>query len=227
MAEQQLHGIKLLISGLSNTGKTSLLKDAKDTLVVAHDGKKFPFPIPHVHIPQFETVEELCGTITEKIEAYQEKFKQPPRAVAFDSISRILLTIEKNVLERVKNYPYGEVNKEIAYLTDYIEWLISEGISVIMISHAIYNKDTVAYELVNAGGQFGKKGGMLSEVDNASFIEVKGKKRTIHHRHPKLAARSLLDETVLPDEQPIEDYSLQGHMELLYNNVQAVDEWEL
>lgn len=34
--------IKLLISGESNSGKTSLTKDLKDTLVVSYDGKKYP-----------------------------------------------------------------------------------------------------------------------------------------------------------------------------------------
>ena len=52
---------KLLINGEAGVGKTTLLKDlvAKDTLVIAIDGKDFPLNIPHATYKENVTVDEL------------------------------------------------------------------------------------------------------------------------------------------------------------------------
>lgn len=66
---------------------------------------------------------------------------------------------------------------------------------------------------------------MLSEVDNAIFIEIKGNKRVIHHRSPKLASRTVLDQ--LPDSQPVEEYNLQEHIDALSGLKDEVANYEL
>lgn len=218
--------IKLLISALPAIGKTTLLKDLENVLVIARDGKKYPFPQPHVNMPDFTSVDDFIAMVVEKVEAYEEKVGEAPQIIVFDSISKILLDIEAYVLEQVKSYPYGKVNTEIKKLVDFIERDVAENFDVVLVSHALYNEDVSGYQLVNAGGSYGKKGGMLSEVDEAIFIEMKGKKRIIHFRNPKLVARTTVSD--LPDSLDMtEGFSLKEHIEMLKSKQSKAAEWSL
>ncbi len=217
--------IKLLVSGITNCGKTSLLKSLENVLVIARDGKKYPFEQPHVNVPDFTSIDTLIDLIVDKVAAYEEKFGKMPQTLAIDSISKILLDIEAYVLEQVKSYPYGKVNTEIKKLVDFIERDMAANFNVVLVSHALYNEDTNGYNLVNAGGSYGKKGGMLSEVDEAVFLEVKGKNRIVHYRNAKLAARTVMSD--LPDNVPLEEFDLQKHVELLTTKQSKADEWSL
>jgi len=220
-----MSNVKLLVSGITNSGKTSLLKTLTDVLVIARDGKKYPFEQPHVNIEDFTAADQLIDTIVEKVSVYEEKHKAMPKTIVIDSISKILLDIEGYVLEQVKSFPYGKVNSEIKKFVDFIERDMSGEFNIVLVSHALYNEDTAGYNLVNAGGSYGKKGGMLSEVDEAIFLEVKGKKRTIHYRNSKMAARTVMSD--LPDSVPLEEFDLQKHIELLENKQSKATEWSL
>lgn len=87
--------VKLLISGESNSGKTTLTKslDPKETLVISHDGKNFAFPIPHVNIADFTTTQELLSIITEKITSFKEKLGHYPSTIVIDSVSKVFDTL--------------------------------------------------------------------------------------------------------------------------------------
>ena len=218
--------IKLLISALPAIGKTTLLRDLEDVLVIARDGKKYPFEQPHVNVADFNSVDSFISLVVDKVDAYKTKMGKPPKIIVFDSISKILLDIEAYVLDQVKSFPYGKVNTEIKRLVDFIENDVCDNFDVILVSHASYNEDTTGYQLVNAGGSYGKKGGVLSEVDEAIFIEMKGKKRVLHYRNPRLVARTTL--TSLPDSDDLtEEFSLQKHIELLREKQSAASQWSL
>lgn len=216
---------KLLVSGITNSGKTSLLKSLTDVLVIARDGKKYPFAQPHVNVGDYTDVDQLIDTIVEKVEAYEKKFGVMPKTIAIDSISKIVLDIENYVVEQVKSYPYGKVNSQIKRFVDFIERDMASEFNIILVSHAMYNEDTSGYNLVNAGGSYGKKGGMLSEVDEAIFLEVRGKNRTIHYRNSKMAARTVMSD--LPDSVPLDEFNLQEHIELLQSKKSKAAEWSL
>lgn len=75
---------------------------------------------------------------------------------------------------------------------------------------------------------------VLAETDHAVFVELKGKKRIVHHKNPKLASRSLLE--TLPDTQPVadihaditdEDYSLQRHIDAINEHGSVVSSNEI
>jgi len=215
--------IKMLISALPNTGKTTLLQTLTDVLVFSHDGKVYPFPQPHVNINDFETVDNLIATIESSIGKYEAKYNAFPKTIVIDSISKVLLTIEGNILERVSSFPYGVINTEIKKLMDFLEVSIVPNVNLILVSHAM--RDDNGFSLVNAGGSWGKKGGVLSEVDQAVFIEIKGNKRVLHHKSPKFLARTTL--TTLPDSLDIEDYNLQEHITMLQNIHTEVEEFRL
>jgi len=194
-------------------------------LIIARDGKQYPFPQAHVNVPDFTNIDFLIDLIVEKVEAYEAKMGHVPKTIAIDSISKILLDIEGYVLDQVKSYPYGKVNTEIKKFVDFVERDMAESFNVVLVSHALYNEDTNGYNLVNAGGSYGKKGGMLSEVDEAVFLEVKGKKRIIHYRNSKMASRTVVSE--LPDDCPLEEFDLQKHIELLGAKKNKAAEWSL
>ena len=220
-----MSNVKLLVSGITNSGKTSLLQSLENVLVIARDGKQYPFPQAHVNVPDFTNIDFLIDLIVEKVEAYETKMGAIPETLAVDSISKILLDIEGYVLEQVKSFPYGKVNTEIKKFVDFIERDMAHTFNVVLVSHALYNEDTNGYNLVNAGGSYGKKGGMLSEVDEAVFLEVKGKNRIIHHRNAKMASRTTMPD--LPDSVPLEDFNLQKHIELLRTKRSEAAEWSL
>jgi len=217
---------KLLISAEANSGKTTLTKDLEDSLVISHDGKRYPFKVPHVLVPGFDNVNELLELVTEKIEAYNEKFGKYPGTVVFDSVSKVFDTIHANCNEKYKNFTiYSEMDKEITAFTAFIEnSLIASGINVVIISHALYDPETAKYNLVGKGS-FAKKGGFLSEVDEGIFIEIKNNKRILHLRSAKFPARSLQED--LPESVDMNEFNLQDHINLLEGNANQVDDYQL
>ena len=220
-----MSNIKMLVSGITNCGKTTLLQSLTDVLIIARDGKKYPFPQAHVNVPDFTDINYLIDLIIEKENVYQKKHKNPPKTIVIDSISKILLDIEGYVLQQVKSFPYGKVNTQIKKFVDFIESDMVTDFNVILVSHALFNEDTDGYNLVNAGGSYGKKGGMLSEVDEAIFLEVRSKSRIIHFRNSRMAARTTVAD--LPDSLPLEEFDLQKHIIMLQSNQSKADEWSL
>lgn len=220
-----MSNVKLLVASLPAVGKTTLLHSLEDVLVIARDGKQYPFPQPHVNVPDFSDVDQLIDLVVDKVNAYEAKLGEQPKTIAFDSISKIFLDIEAYVLEQVKSFPYGKVNTEINKLVAFIERDVVPNFNVVLVSHAMYNEDVSGYSLVNAGGSFGKKGGILSEVDESVFLEMRGKNRNIHYRNSRMCARTTV--TDLPDVIPAEEFHLQEHLEMLRNKQGEAQEWSL
>ena len=105
---------KCLITGMPNTGKTTLLSTLKDVLVVSRDGKPFSLPLPHYNVEVYNTMGEFLDTLEEKINAYSEKFGSVPKTIAFDSVSRIFTDIEIASSKRYTGFNvWSNVNKEI------------------------------------------------------------------------------------------------------------------
>ena len=218
--------VKLLISAEANSGKTTQTKTLKDTLVVSHDGKKFPFEIPHVTVSGFSDVPTLIDLVNEKIVAYKTRFGDYPKTIVFDSVSKIFDTMLSNCNAKLTGYKvYSTLNSEVVQFTSYIEdTLIASEMNVVLISHATYDPDSNRYQLIGKG-DFAKRGGFLAEVDEAIFIEVKANKRTVHFRSTKFPARSLQDE--VPDSAPIGEFNLNDHINTLAKGVDSVDEYEI
>lgn len=217
--------VKLLVSGVSNSGKTSLLSSLEDAFVISHDGKNFPFPIPHANIAAFDSADGFIKLITEKLQAYKAKFNKLPATVAIDSISKIFDTLYDNCSTKFTGFKvYSELDSEIHKFTEYIQnVLIANGMNVVILSHAIYDADTTNYNLVGKGS-YAKRGGTLSEVDYAIFLETKNNKRIVHHRSTKFPARTLLN--TVPDSQPVEEFNIQDYINELSKVKDSVAEYE-
>ena len=218
--------VKLLISGMSNSGKTTLTESLTDVLVISHDGKNYPFPKPHVNVAGFQSAAELIEVSSSKIEAFNTKFGHYPTTIVYDSVSKIFDTLMDSCNTKHTGFKiYSELNREIHEFTDYVQnILIASGFNVVLISHALYDTETAIYSLVGKG-DFSRRGGFLSETDNSIFIETKNNKRIVHHRSTKFPARTVIGE--LPDSQPVEDYDLQQHIDTLAKLSDSVEDYIL
>ena len=216
---------KILLSGLSNTGKTSLLQTLTNVLIMANDGKKYPFKQPHRNIDLTTTAQSFIDEIEDALEGYEKKFGEFPNTLVIDSISKVLLDIENHYVSTVSSFPYGPIGKDVSYLMNYIEnELVKNGCNVIFVSHAMKDGDG-QFSLVTAGGASGKRGGVIADVDNAIYVDVKGKKRTVYHKNPKLLSRSL--DADLPESQLVEDFNLQDYLDHLLKTETDTDEYSI
>ena len=161
--------IKLLISGESNSGKTTLTKGLEDSLVISHDGKSYPFRNPHASISSFSITEELVNFVNDKIEVYNSKYGNYPQTIVFDSVSRVFDTLYDSCNSKYSGFAiYSELDKNIKQFTSYIEdTLIASGFNVIILSHAILDAETNKYNLVGKGS-FGKIGKQICRTSLAA-----------------------------------------------------------
>lgn len=218
--------VKLLIAGESNSGKTTLTKGLANSLVISHDGKRYPYKNPHASIASFSTTAELTSFVSEKIEAYNERFGSYPETVVFDSVSRIFDTLYDACNQKYSGFAiYSNLDKEIKEFTNYIEdTLIASDINVVILSHAIYDSETSKYNLVGKGS-FAKVGSFLSVVDQSIFLQTKNDKRILHFRSTKFPARTLQEDD--PDSMPADNFNLGEYVNKLKERTSAVNEFEL
>lgn len=219
--------VKLLISGEAGAGKTSLTSSLEDAFVIYHDGKRYSLGnIPHTNVPTFDSSAELIAIITEKIQAYNDKFGNYPKTVVFDSVSRVFDTLYDACNRKYSNFAiYSNLDKEVKEFNDFIEnSLIASGMNVIIISHALFDPETNKYNLL-AKGSFGKMGSFYSTVDEALFLETKPNKRIVHFKSTKFPARTLNSE--LPENTPIDEFNLNDHVNKLAQTADTISSYEL
>lgn len=247
---------KILINGVSGTGKTSLLRSLKKAFVISRDGKEFSLKIPHMTVKKFYdmsttlyggTVKEDNETIVvegvfDKLEKYNEKFGEYPETVVIDSVSKFMIDIIDYANANFKNFDvHSCINAQIGILTEFVqEKLVANGVNVILINHVMEN-DKKGYIPIGQG-KFKDKGGFFSEVDHSIFIEEEGQHYVVIHRGADYQARTMLDD--IPDKQYVENfkkpekskklaegevyYVLQEHIDKI-NAIGSniADEWEI
>lgn len=215
---------KILITGLPNSGKTTLLKTLKDAFVVSRDGKPFSLAIPHFNVPEYVRIDDMLDMVQEKLTVYEEKFKKSPTTICFDSVSRIFTDIETSCSKRFKGYEvWSNVNKEINTFLEAINQMLEGGFNVVLIAHAVWDADARKY-IETCKGSFAKTGGFLSTVDYAINIDIVGSKRLVTHRGNSLS-RTLLDD--IPEKEDASTFNLQTYLEKVNEKSQVAEEWSI
>ena len=216
---------KILITGLANTGKTSMLKSLENVLVFSRDGKPFPLELPHTNVPDYKNIDELLDLVQEKLEAYNDKMGKYPDTIVFDSVSRIFTDVETNCQNRFTGYDVWtntniQINRFVAAVND----LMEVGYNVILIAHAVFDVDAKKF-IETCKGSFAKTGGFLSTVDYAINIDIVGNKRIATHKGIHLS-RTLLED--MPEKEDINNFNLQDYINKVKEKSEVVSKkWSI
>lgn len=218
------NGAKILIAGLPNTGKTTLLKTLKNAFVVSRDGKPFSLPMPHVNVPEYQKIDDLLDLVQDKLTAYEERFKALPDTICFDSVSRIFTDIEASCSKRFHGYDvWSNVNKEINTFLDALNSMQESGFNLVLIAHAVWDVDAKKF-IETCKGSFAKTGGFLSVVDYAINIDVVGNKRIVSHRGTSLSRTLIAD---MPDKESADTFNLQTYLDKIKESTQVAEKWSI
>ena len=218
------NGAKILIAGLPNTGKTTLLKTLKNAFVVSRDGKPFSLPMPHVNVPEYQKIDDLLDLVQDKLTAYEERFKALPDTICFDSVSRIFTDIEASCSKRFHGYDvWSNVNKEINTFLDALNSMQESGFNLVLIAHAVWDVDAKKF-IETCKGSFAKTGGFLSTVDYAINIDIVGSKRIVTHRGTSLS-RTLIEG--MPDKESADTFNLQTYLDKIKESTQVAEKWSI
>ena len=215
---------KILITGMPNTGKTTLLKSLKNALVFARDGKPFSLKLPHTNVTEFTTMKDFLSLVQEKLETYNEKKGEYPETIVFDSVSRLFTDVETSCTKRFNGYEvWANVNKEIQMFLEAVNSMQEGGFNVVLIAHAVWDENAKKY-IETCKGSFAKVGGFLSTVDYALNIDIVGNKRIITHKGTNLS-RTLLED--IPDKEDANSFNLQNYIDKIKTKANEVVEWSI
>lgn len=206
--------VKFLVSAFEKSGKSTITSQLRNPLVINLDQKEYGFKVPHVNIKEYVGMDALLETIAEKLQAYKDKFGKYPENLIFDTVTQMYSAMQKYNSDKYKGFDvHSKNNQETMAFNQFIEQqLLPAGINVIIVAHTLYDEATSRH-IIPATGAFAKAGSWTSVVNDSIFVEVKSNKLVVHLKGLKYPARTTL--TDLPDSIPVEEYSLQDHLDQL------------
>ncbi len=209
-------GIKLLLCGLENSGKTTLTSHITDSMVIVVDNKHYPFKKPHYRVDEYDGIVDFKNVLISKVKAYKTKFGVLPKTIVIDTITKMYELMYLWSEENFKGFDkFNSISRETLLLNNIIEkTIITKGINVVIVAHVQYDQNTSKY-IVPAVGKFKDTGSWMSVVDEASYVHILGNERYISHKELKYPCRSTLD---MEASQLLDKYDINDHIGRLTEN---------
>lgn len=168
------HAVKLLVSAFESSGKSTITSQLDDVLVFNFDHKEYSFRVPHVNIKDYDGMDNLINLMSEKIEAYNEKFGKYPSTVVLDTVTQLYSAIQKYNGTKYKGFDEHRANNvDTLNFNGFVEEsLIPSGINVVIVAHTIWDEPTSRH-IIPASGAFAKAGSWLSvNINNYKSLSL-------------------------------------------------------
>lgn len=242
VTKQKQKGVKVLISGLPKTGKSSGIKELDDVMVFNFDyDKAFPFNVPFTTIYphtaklpdgslafKYAGMKKLSEFMKDKRNKFIKAYKKYPKTVVIDTVTGFygMMTTFND-----KRYTGFDIHKQNTADTEAFNVMLddlfaNQGINVVIVAHAMYNEATDMWTIPSQG-QFKQRSGWISSVDYAAFYKEDKEidDVQVHHRAIGLPCRTLLED--MPDEELRGDFKLQDYITDIRKHSKSITDLEL
>ena len=216
-----MKGVKLLVTGLESSGKSTITSKIKDALVINFDNKEYNFEVANADFREYTGLDSVIDKKKKKLVAYKEKNGKFPKVLVIDTVTQLYSSM---VLYNSKKYTgfniHSQNNVDTLDLNNYFEDVIlANGVDLVVVAHAIFDPDTKAYT-IKSQGQFRDAGSWLSIVNDSIFIEKRNGKLTVFLNDIKYPSRTSLEK--IEEKMSIDDYDINTHLEKLRNSKETI-----
>ena len=144
-----MSAVKLVVAGYEASGKTTIISQLENALVMSSDNKAFTAKVPHFRYTEYSGLSDFVATLETKMGAYKAKFGQLPSTIVIDSITHYDSIMSKWANASFKGFTvYSELGGNLFDMNAYFEeTLIANGINVVLTAHTAFNADTGRYNI--------------------------------------------------------------------------------
>lgn len=216
-----MKGVKLLVTGLESSGKSTITSKIKDALVINFDNKEYNFEVANADFREYTGLDSVIDFINNKLVAYKEKNGKFPKVLIIDTVTQLYSSM---VLYNSKKYTgfniHSQNNVDTLDLNNYFEDVIlANGVDLVVVAHTIFDPDTKAYT-IKSQGQFRDAGSWLSIVNDSIFIEKRNGKLAVFLNDIKYPSRTSLEN--LEEKMTIDEYDINTHLDKLRNSKETI-----
>lgn len=229
-------GIKILLSGFENSGKTTLCSQLEDVFIVNFDRKHFTLPnVDFTEIldykPNYKDEYEFLANkglamkhsiienLLQKLKKYKEVYGKLPKTIVFDTVTHLDNMVADYCIKNFKG-GYGEAYLKLASDVDefneFIEQtLIAKGINVVIVAHTEFDKDKELLTIPTNSKRFRNVGSWTAAVNESIFIRKTPEEgRVIILKSNRYPVRSTIDEFKGETEVQIElkDFNFNDYL---------------
>lgn len=208
------NAIKLLVSGFENSGKSTIVSQINDALVINFDRKNYTFATPHADFGQYEGIKSVIDFINSKIAKYKEAKKELPKVIVLDTVTHLYNALCRFNATKYSGFAtHNQNNIDVYDLNSYIEkTLLPNGISVVLVAHTIQDDTGIT---IPAQGQFAKTASWLSVTNEAIFIEKNTGNIILQAQNGKYPARCTLSN--IDPKIKMNEFDINKHIQALLN----------
>lgn len=229
-------GVKILLAGFENSGKTTLCAALDGVFIVNFDRKHFTLPnVDFTEIldykpngaDEYELLankglamkHSIIDNILTKMKRYKGVYGKLPKTIVFDTVTHLDNMVMDYCLKNFKG-GYGEsylkMSSDMNEFNEFIEQkLIANGINVILVAHTEYDKDKELLTIPTNSKRFRNVGSWTAAVNESIFIRKTPEEgRVVILKSNRYPVRSTLNEFEGESEVQIElkDFNFNDYL---------------